>query len=184
MKAIVALIIAVLVGGLIWFSFLAGESSAPTVIPDTETLPVISRQQILHATDLVAGVKKAVAQNNDAEIDKWLNKAIELAKTAELAQQDISYLQSEAAKNYVIFHAKRSLFNDKFEQAYYAIEDIEPLKTDYPQAQDLFDKADKLIMTRNQLIQQLAAELSKGQVVTDQHLQEAKKRWQQRFVNP
>jgi hypothetical protein len=184
MKVLMALIIAVLVGGLMWFSLLADNSSEPTVTPDAESLPVISRQQILHATDLVAGVKKAVAQNNDAEIDKWLNKAIELAKTAELAQQDISYLQSETAKNYVIFHAKRSLFNDAFEQAYYAIEDIEPLKADYPQAQDLFEKADKLIMTRNQLIQQLAAELSQGQAVTDQHLQEAKKLWQQRFVNP
>ena len=181
MKGILALITVVVIGGLIWFSMLA-DSSAPAVTSDTVSAPVISRQQILHATDLAEGVKQAVAQNNDAEINKWLDKAIELAQIAQLDQQDIEYLQSSAAKNYVVFHAKRSLFNDEFERAYYAIEDIEPLKLKYPEAQDLFAKADKLVMSRNHVIQQLAAELSDGRTVNDADLLKAKQQWQQRFV--
>ena len=181
MKVLFALVIIILTGGLIWFAKLA-DSPAPASHVQSE--PAISRQQILHATDLVAGVKKAVATHDDAAIDQWLGKALELAKVAGLAQQDIAYLQSPAAKNYVVFHAKRSLFNDAFEQAYYAIEDIEPLKTDYPEAQDLFDKADQLVRQRNKLIEQIAQELAQGKAVNDEYLKEAQRQWQQRFLKP
>jgi hypothetical protein len=181
MKVFLALIVVVIIGSLLWFGKLADESVADTTAT-TVSAPVISRQQILHATDLVAGVKQAVATDDKDEINNWLNKALELAKIAQLPPEDIAYLQSKDAYNYLVFHAKRSLFNDAFEQAYYAIEDIEPLKIQYPEAQDLFAKAEQLVMTRNQLIQQLAAELSKGQTVNDEHLLQAKKLWQQRFV--
>jgi hypothetical protein len=183
MKIFLALVVVVIIGSLLWFGKLADDSVADTA-PATVNAPVISRQQILHATDLVAGVKQAVAKDDNAVIDNWLTKAIELAKTAQLPPEDIAYLQSSAAKNYVVFHAKRSLFNDAFEQAYYAIEDIEPIKVDYPEAQDLFAKADQLVMDRNSIIQQIAAELATGNAVDDEHLSQAKVLWQQRFVKP
>ena len=179
MKVFLALFIVVIAGSLLWFGKLADDSVAD-VPTQTINTPAISRQQILHATDLVAGIKQAVAQSDDATINSWLHKALELAKTAELAQDDIEYLQSAAAKKYVVFHAKRSLFNDKFEKAYYAVEDTEPLKIEYPEAQDLFDKADQLVMARNKLIQQLA----NGKAVNDEYLSQAKLLWQQRFVEP
>ncbi|WP_340679915.1 hypothetical protein [Paraglaciecola sp.] len=188
MKVFLALIIVVIIGSLLWFGKLAdvpvANQSVPAMSTETGNLPVISRQEILHATDLVTGVKQAVAQDDEAAINSWLNKAIELAKTAQLSQEDMTYLQSKAAFNYVVFHAKRSLFNDAFEQAYYAIEDIEPLKTQYPQAQDLFAKADQLVMDRNSIIQKIAAELANGNAVGDEYLRQAKQLWQQRFVKP
>ena len=181
MKVLVALVIVLLTGSLIWFAKLADSPASGSQIL---VEPAISRQQILHATDLVAGVKQAVANNDDAGVEAWLTKARELAKVAGLEQQDMAFLQSAAAKNYVVFHAKRSLFNDAFEQAYYAIEDIEPIKTDYPEAQDLFDKADQLVRQRNKLIEQIAQELAQGKAVNDEYLKQAQRQWQQRFLKP
>ena len=154
MKVLWAAIIIVLAGLGFWYS---QPSEQVTDTDVNQVVPVISRQDILEASDLVAGVKQAVRQQDDAAVKQWLEKAIALAKEAGLPQEDISYLQSDMAVNYLEFHAKRSLFNDAVEQAYYDLYDIEPLKIQYPEAQDLFAKADQLVADRDKIIQQIAA---------------------------
>ena len=75
------------------------------------------------------------------------------------------------------------MFNDEIEQAYYSIQDIQPIKAAYPEAQDLFDQVDSVIKQRNILIEKIATELADGQVVTEQTLQAAKQQWQSRFAD-
>ena len=133
-----------------------------------EDLPVISRQDILDASDLLDGVKQALAQDDEDMIDEWLSKAVDVAKSAKLPKQDISYLQSDMAKDYVIFHAKRSLFNDAVEQAYYALTSIDDIKTQYPEE-------------RNNILEQIASELANGEQLTDNHRDTARQQWIQRF---
>lgn len=178
MKVLWAAIIIVLAGLGFWYS---QPSEQVTDTDVNQVVPVISRQDILEASDLVAGVKQAVRQQDDAAVKQWLEKAIALAKEAGLPQEDISYLQSDMAVNYLEFHAKRSLFNDAVEQAYYDLYDIEPLKIQYPEAQDLFAKADKLVADRDKLIKQIAAELAQGEDTDEQTLQAARQLWKQRF---
>jgi superfamily I DNA and RNA helicase len=178
MKVLWAAIIIVLAGLGFWYS---QPSEQVTDTDVTQVVPVISRQDILEASDLVAGVKQAVRQQDDAAVKQWLEKAIALAKEAGLPKEDISYLQSDMAVNYLEFHAKRSLFNDAVEQAYYDLYDIEPLKIQYPEAQDLFAKADQLVADRDKLIQQIAAELAQGEDTDEQTLQAARQLWKQRF---
>jgi superfamily I DNA and RNA helicase len=178
MKVLWAAVIVVLAGLGFWYSQ-PSEPVTDTVVK--QVVPVISRQDILEASDLVAGVKQAVKQQDDAALKQWLEKAIALAQEAGLPQEDINYLQSDMAVNYLEFHAKRSLFNDAIEQAYYALYDIEPLKIQYPEAQDLFAKADQLVAARDKIIQQIAAELARGENTDEQTLQAARQLWQQRF---
>ncbi|MEP7702780.1 hypothetical protein [Paraglaciecola sp. 25GB23A] len=178
MKVLWAAIIIVLAGLGFWYS---QPSEQVTDTDVNQVVPVISRQDILEASDLVAGVKQAVRQQDDAAVKQSLEKAIALAKEAGLPQEDISYLQSDMAVNYLEFHAKRSLFNDAVEQAYYDLYDIEPLKIQYPEAQDLFAKADQLVADRDKIIQQIAAELAQGESTDEQTLQAARQLWKQRF---
>jgi len=179
MKILLAVLIIAVVGGFFWS---INRSDELTESPDQHQLPVISRYDILHATDLVGGVKLAVAQNDADAIDDWLDKAIDLGEAANLSKEDIDYLQSPQAKKYVIFHAKRQLFSDAVEQAYYALLDIDSIKAQYPEALSLFADADKLISDRNKLIQQIATELANGEQVNDKILFEAQQHWQQRFA--
>ena len=178
MKVLWAAIIIVLAGLGFWYS----QPSEQVIDNDVnQVVPAISRQDILEASDLVAGVKQAVRQQDDAAVKQWLEKAIALAKEAGLPQEDINYLQSDMAVNYLEFHAKRSLFNDAVEQAYYDLYDIEPLKIQYPEAQDLFAKADQLVADRDKIIQQIATELAQGESTDEQTLQAARQLWKQRF---
>jgi hypothetical protein len=179
MKILLTVFIVIALGGLIWFINPANdivETSASTEVP------VISRLDILHASDLANGVKIAVEQNDDNTIDDWLEKAIDLAVIAKLSEEDIDYLQSERARKYVIFHAKRRLFSEAVEQAYYDLYDIDSIKAQYPEALNLFADADKLIADRNKLIQEIATELARGGQVNDDILLDAKRHWKERFA--
>ena len=170
-------IVALLVVSL-WLFYPSDTNDAP----QSDSLPVISRQDLLDATDVAAGVKQALVNQDQSAISHWLDKVAEVAVEAGLSDADIDYLRSDSAQRYVIFHAKRSLFNDALEQAYYQGMDIDALKAEYPEAQDLFARADQLIAKRNQLIQQIATELANGQTVSDAHLQAARQQWQQQMA--
>lgn len=179
MKVLWAVIIIALAGLGYWYS----QPIKPISDADVnQVVPVITLQDILEASDLLAGVKLAVKQHDKATIKQWLEKATTLAKEAGLGQEDINYLQSDLAVNYLEFHAKRSLFNDAVEQTYYSLEDIEPLKVQYPEAQDLFVKAEQLIAARNAIIQQIANELAAGKNTDEQTLAAARQLWKQRFI--
>jgi hypothetical protein len=174
-----AVLMVTVVGGFVWF---ATQANGPAETLESRQRPVISRLDILHATDLVSGVKLAITQNDPNAIDEWLDKAIDLGEAANLSKEDMVELRSERAKNYVVFHAKRQLFNDAVEQAYFGLMDIEPIKAQYPEALSLFADADKLISERNRLIKQIATELANGQQVNDKILMEAQQHWRQRYA--
>ncbi|WP_158969541.1 hypothetical protein [Paraglaciecola sp. L3A3] len=180
MKSLFTIIIVITLVSVVWF--IKQTNNSPQVVKET-SFPVISREDILNATDLKAGVKLAVQQVNDQAISEWLEKASDLAEEAGLPAEDISYLQSNLAKKFVVFQAKRSLFNDAVEQAYYAIEDITPIKEQYPEAQDLFVKVDALLKKRNKLIEQIAKELAGDKPVDDEFLQAAQQQWKQQVAN-
>ena len=179
MKILLAALIIAVAGGFSWF---VNQSDDVAETLESSQIPVISRDDILHATDLANGVKLAVAQNDSNAIDDWLDKAIDLALAAKLSKEDIDYLHSERAKKYVIFNAKRDLFSDAVEQAYYEVMDIDSIKAQYPEALSLFADADKLIADRNKLIQKIAVELANGEQVNDKILLEAQQHWKQRFA--
>jgi hypothetical protein len=86
-------------------------------------------------------------------------------------------LQSDAARDYLVFNAKRQLFNDAFEEQYYTLGGIDELKVKYPEAQDLFERAQTLLDKREQIIYQIAMTISGNQTPTQQDVQNAQEIW-------
>ena len=175
-KALVVLSI-VLLAIAAWFVFLSVD--ADNRDQDAASVPVITVMEILHASDLQEGVKQAVNRNNDEEIQYWLQQALDVAEAANLAADDLEYLRSSAAKDYVVFNAKRQLFNEEFETHYYALESIDSLKAKYPEAQDLFARADALLEKRDAIIQQIAVTIAGNDAPSDAVLKEAREQWLQ-----
>lgn len=178
MKVVITALIVVMLAGLIWYN--NDTNDAQTYAPHQ---PVISRQDILNASDLVDGVKQALINQDDDAIDGWLDKAEDLAQEADLPAEDVDYITSENARKYVIFLAKRQLFNDAVEQAYYTLFDIDAIKAQYPEAQDLYSKADDLIAQRNKILEKIASEIAQGQTLNDDFRRQALAMWKQRFAD-
>ncbi|MEP1446184.1 MAG: hypothetical protein ABJK37_08755 [Paraglaciecola sp.] len=182
MKVIVALVVVIAIGAALWFS--NSDPQRPKISDEpVSVLPVITREQLLSASDLVEGVKQAMSQSDEDAMEEWLDKALAVAKEADMSNEDIDYINSDAAKDYVIFQAKRSQFNDAIEQAYYKLLDIKTIKEDFPQAKDLFANADKLMADRDKLIEQIAAEMASGSTPTDTDRQAARQQWLTRHAN-
>ena len=178
MKKAGVLLVVLIIAVVSYFTWLSAQSSDV----ESEPVPVINVMDILHATDLEQGVKQAVQDGNDQAITEWLERAKTVGEAAELPADDLHYLTSDKARDYVIFNAKRNLFNDEFETRYYALEDIDDLKTSYPEAKDLFAKADGLLEKRDKIIQQIALTLANGQTPTASHVEQAKTLWQERYA--
>lgn len=173
-KALVVLIfIAITLAG--WLIYLSSEAN--TRDEQAAEVPLITVMEILHASDLQQGVKLAVEQNNEPAINEWLEQALQVAHAANLSAQDIRYLRSKAAKEYLIFNAKRQLYNDAFEARYYALEEVESLKAQYPEAKDLFARTDALIQKRDAIIEQIAVALSGNDTPDNDALEAARQQW-------
>lgn len=180
-KALVVLIfIAITLAG--WLIYLSSETN--TRDEQAAEVPLITVMEILHASDLQQGVKLAVQQNNEPAINEWVDQALQVAQVANLSAQDIRYLQSKAAKDYLIFNAKRQLYNDAFEARYYALKEVESLKAQYPEAKDLFARTDALIKKRDAIIEQIAVALSGNETPDGEALEAARQQWLSQAQRP
>ena len=173
-KALVVLAV-VIVAVFSWFTYLSLDADKRD--QNAAEVPLITVMEILHASDLQEGVKQAVKNNNAEQVDSWMEQAREVGQAAKLSSEDMDYLASETAKDYVVFNAKRQLYNEAFEARYYALEDVESLKVQYPEAKDLFPRTDALIEKRDAIIQQIAVAISGSEQPDDAALQEARKQW-------
>ncbi|NVK57285.1 MAG: hypothetical protein HWE26_16910 [Alteromonadaceae bacterium] len=180
---ITVVIVALAVLGYVQLSERADEAASVSAsdADDARLRSVAFRQQILHASDLVAGMAEAVRKQDQQAIEQWQQKAVDVAQAAGLSASDIDFIRSEKGREYLIFHARRNLFNQEFEQRYYGLQDIESLQQKYPEAQDLFADAEQLIAARDAIIVDIAAELSNQTPPDDVAIEKAKTLWQERF---
>lgn len=177
MNKMLVLLVAAVVAVAVWFY--AGQSNdTPSELPGQ----ILTREAILQASDLQEGIKNAVVTQDEKSITQWMNRAADVALEAGLSESDVAYIRSDSARDFMIFSAKRSLFNDAFEEAYYALEEIEPLKAQYPEARDFFAHADELINARDDIIEKIAAELAEGESPSEAAIEYAKGLWKQRFT--
>ena len=179
-KALVVLAI-IVAATFSWFAYLSVD--ADNRDQEAAQVPLITVMEILHASDLQAGVKQAVKNGNEEDIDAWMAQAREVGQAASLSSEDMDYLNSETAKDYVVFNAKRQLYNEAFEARYYALEDVDVLKEQYPEAKDLFARTDALIEKRDAIIQQIAVAISGSEQPDEAALEEARKQWLAQAAN-
>ena len=175
-KALVIFVVAVF-AVLAWIVYLSSEADKRD--QEAAKVPLITVMEILHASDLQQGIKQAVENKNENAVDEWMKQAIAVGEAANLSQQDLDYLTSETAKDYVVFNAKRQLFNEAFEARYYSLEEVESLKQQYPEAKDLFARTDALIEKRDAIIEQMAKTLSGSNTVDDVSLNKARQQWRE-----
>ena len=173
-KALVVLAV-VIVAVFSWFTYLSLDADKRD--QNAAEVPLITVMEILHASDLQEGVKQAMKNNNAEQVDSWMEQAREVGQATKLSTEDMDYLASETAKDYVVFNAKRQLYNEAFEARYYALEDVESLKAQYPEAKDLFPRTDALIEKRDAIIQQIAVAISGTEQPNEAALKEARKQW-------
>ena len=179
-KALVVLAV-VIVAVFSWFTYLSLDADQRD--QSAAEVPLITVMEILHASDLQEGVKQAVKNNNAEQVDSWMEQAREVGQAAKLSSEDMDYLASETAKDYVVFNAKRQLYNEAFEARYHALEDVESLKAQYPEAKDLFPRTDALIEKRDAIIQQIAVAISGSEQPDEAALEEARKQWLAQAAN-
>ena len=180
-KKIIIVIGLILLAVAGFWQFNGSDEPATAEYDEAELVSMAFRQQILHASDLVSSMATAVKNNDQAAIEQWQQKAVEVAKAAELTDSDITFISSEKGRDYLVFHAKRALFNEAFEQHYYELKGIAALKTKYPEARDLFAEADRLIAARDAIILDVARELSDTETPDEADIKQAKALWQERF---
>ena len=173
-KALVVLAV-VIVAVFSWFTYLSLDADKRD--QNAAEVPLITVMEILHASDLQEGVKQAVKDENLEVVDSWMAQAREVGQAANLSSEDMDYLNSETAKDYVVFNAKRQLYNEAFEARYYALEEVETLKEQYPEAKDLFARTDALIEKRDAIIQQIAVAISGSEQPDEAALKEAREQW-------
>ena len=177
MKGVIAALVVVALAVAGRFIYLSQSSSSE----ENTQVPVITVMEILHATDLQAGIKRAVSENDNQAIDDWLDKARNVGEQAALSKSDMAYLSSGQAREYVIFNAKRALFNEKFETRYLNLRGIDDLKQAYPEAKDLFPRAETLLQKRNDIIERIAQTLAGGDAPDEEHIREAQAMWKARY---
>ncbi len=106
-KALVVLAI-IVAATFSWFAYLSLDADKRD--QDAAQVPLITVMEILHASDLQEGVKQAVKDRNIEVVDSWMVQAREVGQAANLSSEDMDYLNSETAKDYVVFNAKRQLY--------------------------------------------------------------------------
>ncbi|GAB2683564.1 hypothetical protein [Aliiglaciecola aliphaticivorans] len=161
------------------------DSTTDTTQGQSEKQPSSIKQysynDILNNDEFKQSMQQAV-ENNDMELAKSLQKrAIEIAEAANLPDTEMSLISGDNGLRFMQFLASRQLFVDKFQKYYLSFKDIQQLKRDYPEAQDLFERSDELIDKRDKQIQALAEQLAQesGEEV-EMYVQLAKEQWQER----
>ncbi|MDO6693360.1 hypothetical protein Q4574_08690 [Aliiglaciecola sp. 3_MG-2023] len=161
------------------------DSTTDTTQGQSEKQPSSIKQysynDILNNDEFKQSMQQAV-ENNDLELAKSLQKrAIEIAEAANLPDTEMSLISGDNGLRFMQFLASRQLFVDKFQKYYLSFKDIQQLKRDYPEAQDLFERSDQLIDKRDKQIQALAEQLAQesGEEV-EMYVQLAKEQWQER----
>lgn len=140
----------------------------------------VTMTQLLSVPEVTDKAFRSVVENNPKML---LDIQAELIATAEqlgFSDSQLLFLSSEQLLDYLIYHAKRELFNLAVQDAFINLERIDDIKTQYPEARDLFVEADRLIYERNQLIEQIAISVANQDglsIPTEAHYQQAVELW-------
>lgn len=143
----------------------------------------ISYLDILENPEFKQKMRQAILSDDVETMQMLQNRAIEIANVAGLSADQTSLLVGERGLHFIAFRVQRQIFADKFSEHYIQLKSIEQLKRQYPQAQDLFARADQLIQVRDQSIKDIAIALSSGDNY-QAHLAQAQQQWLARANQP
>lgn len=172
-KSLALFLAVVLILGSLW---LFQDNTRQSNTAQTPAEPSISYLDILNHPEFEVGVINALRENNQNEIKRLQARAVEIGILANLSVDEMSLLQGDRGLKFIQFNAKRKMFMDDFSYLYNQLLPIDKLKESYPEAADLFARADKLIAQRDQNILQTAKQLA-GTEDYQLYLLQARQQW-------
>ncbi|MFA3792055.1 hypothetical protein AB6T38_13130 [Aliiglaciecola sp. SL4] len=178
---VVAIIVVVQFSDSVKPTLSTSDSTDHSEAEQTPSIKQFSYNDILQNDEFRLGMQQAVENNDIALAQSLQQRAIEIGEAANLPDNEMSLISGENGLRFMQFLASRQLFVDKFQEYYLSFKDIQPLKDDYPEAQDLFERSEQLVEKRDKQIRGLAEQLAQesGEDV-ELYLQLAKQQWQER----
>lgn len=141
----------------------------------------LSHFDLLDASDVINTAKQSVINKDMSALDTKMKEVVNVAKEMPLKPESIDFLKSEQAKNYVVFQANRSIFDDLFEQYFKQLKDIDVLKKRYPEAKDKFVYADQIIAQRDAMLKQITTTLVNSGIDAETSKKRAAEMWKEKF---
>lgn len=149
----------------------------------TQTVPVstLTAMDLLNVEEVINTALSAVKHSQPQELIVLQGRLIDTAIKLNLVPQQLEFLRSTQASDFMTFRAKRALFNEEVQKRYYQLRSLDGLLEQFPEARgELYQDATTLIIDRDLIIFNMAKILAneKGRLVTEQDIADAQLQWQ------
>ena len=141
----------------------------------------LSAMDLLNIQEVINTAFSAVKFTQPQALIALQERLIETAMQLNLAPQQIKFLRSAQAVDFLTFRAKRAWFNQEVEKRYHELHSLDGLLAAFPEARgQLYQEATKLIIDRDLLIFNIAKALASAEsrLVTEQDIANAQVQWQ------
>ena len=141
----------------------------------------LSAMDLLNVQEVISAAFSAVKFTQPQALIALQERLIETAMQLNLAPQQIKFLRSAQAVDFLTFRAKRAWFNQEVEKRYHELHSLDGLLAEFPEARgQLYQEATKLIIDRDLIIFNTAKALASAEsrLVTEQDIANARVQWQ------
>ena len=141
----------------------------------------LSAMDLLNVQEVINTAFSAVKFTEPQALIALQERLIDTAMQLNLAPQQIKFLRSAQAIDFMTFRAKRAWFNQEVEKRYHELHSLDGLLAAFPEARgQLYQEATKLIIDRDLLIFNIAKALASAEsrLVTEQDIANAQVQWQ------
>ena len=141
----------------------------------------LSVMDLLNVQEVISAAFSAVKFTQPQALIALQERLIETAMQLNLAPQQIKFLRSAQAVDFLTFRAKRAWFNQEVEKRYHELHSLDGLLAEFPEARgQLYQAATKLIIDRDLIIFNTAKALASAEsrLVTEQDIANARVQWQ------
>jgi hypothetical protein len=141
----------------------------------------VSAMDLLNVQEVINTAFSSVKSTQPQALIALQERLIETAMQLNLAPQQIKFLRSAQAIDFLTFRAKRAWFNQEVEKRYHELHSLDGLLAEFPEARgQLYQAATKLIIDRDLIIFNTAKALASAEsrLVTEQDIANARVQWQ------
>lgn len=141
----------------------------------------LSAMDLLNVQEVINTAFSAVKFTEPQALIALQERLIDTAIQLNLAPQQIKFLRSAQAIDFMTFRAKRAWFNQEVEKRYHELHSLDGLLAAFPEARgQLYQEATKLIIDRDLIIFNMAKALASAEsrLVTEQDIANAQVQWQ------
>jgi hypothetical protein len=141
----------------------------------------LSAMDLLNVQEVINSAFSAVKFTEPQALIALQARLIDTAVQLNLAPQQIKFLRSAQAVDFMTFRAKRAWFNQEVEKRYHELHSLDGLLAAFPEARgQLYQEATKLIIDRDLIIFNMAKALASAdsRLVTEQDIANARVQWQ------